>query len=648
MSKLAWERAAGSAAKLATISVIAALAATTSLAANSAAPVKGQNAKVPASYGQPQFGAPTYGQPQFNAPAYGQAQVGAPVYGQPLYGQPRFGAPVYGQPNFGAPVYGQPPLGRQQIAPATTSTFKPSSVTSAGVAPKLPLNAARPAFPAGQQFGQRPVAPQFGQRIPIFANTQANGITYGPPSYTPPKDFDPKTASSSPFPSDWHRNAWGQQQIQGQRARFQGQGRAPLPNLAGAPVYGNAWGQNPIAPASVSRFAPAEPSYAPAEPLRPNYTAAAPVYAPAKHAPAAPAKYESVDLTPPKKAATKVEPAVTKVEPASTPTYSYDIAPSTAAPSYVGQSTQISSIYAPSATPAAPTTNPYEVVIGQSGEVKSYDSTSTAYQPAQAYEPAPVYQTTTQAPAYQPAPAPAYQPATPTPAYQAATPAPAYQASTPAPAYQAVTQAPAYQAATPAPAYESAASTYQAAPAYEKAPSTYQAAPAYESAASKYQAAPAYETAAPAYETAVPAYQSQTSVYEAPQETAPAYQAASSYSAQGYETVTAAPAYEPAPAYETAAPAYTDAAAQLGYNPSSFSSGSDHFVQVGAFRNLQRAERLVRKLQGAGEQPIITQANVRGKLYHRVRVPAADRRDASNVQSRIRGLGYYEARTVRG
>ncbi len=554
MSKMAWERAAGSAARLATVSVIAAFAATTSVAANSAAPVKAptnaQGAKVPASYGQTTprttWGQPQFGAPQFGAPAFGQPQH----FGAPQFGAPQFGAPQFA-PQFGAPQFGQSPLGRPQIAPATTSTFD-GTAAPAGTAPQ---------FPARTVYGQPPMQqqPQFGQRLPIFANTQANGITYGPPSYTKPKDFDPKMASSSPFPASWGQAGWGQQQLP-QQPQFQG--RIPAPSLAGAPVYGGQWGQR-VAPASASQFAPAEPTYAPAEPLRPNYATAPapaqqfapaqPAYAPAQqsYAPAAPATYESVDVTPAAPAMIEAAPA-----PASTQTYTYPMATSTSTPAYVGQSTQIGETYAP-----ATSASPLEVVIGQSGQITN--------------------------------------------------------------------------------GFEAAPTTYEQAPAYQPAPA-YQQAPAYDTSA-----APAYQTEAPVYESQASAYEAQAGGYEMTTTEAPVYQAATSYSTPGYEGVTAAPAYEQAPAYETAtsAPAY---GLSGSYGSSSFSSGNGHFVQVGAFRNVARAERLVRKLQGAGEQPIVTQATVRGKLYHRVRVPAMDKRDAANVQSRIRGLGYYEARMVRG
>ncbi len=508
MSKLAWERAAGSAARLATVSVIAAVTASTAFAAEPATPAQAYGAKVAASYAQP---------------------MAAPAWGQPAFGQmPRaaFGAPAFAPAPYGAPAFGRAPM----VQPATAATRAP-----------LPANGMK--MPAGAPHaahGQLQ-APQFGQRLPIFANTHANGITYGAPSYTPPEGFDPKMASSSPFPSDWHRNAWGQQQLQG---------RAPMPNLAGAPVYGQGWGQQPVAPASVSRFAPAEPTYAPAEPLRPSYSAAP--------APAAPATYESVDVTP------------AAAAPAAAPAYKYEMAPASSSPTYVGASTEIGGAY--QAAPVATAANPYEVVIGQSGAVQSVDGNAT-YTATAAYQEAPVYQA---APAYAPAPA------------------------------------------------------YQAAPAYEAAPA-YQPAPAYE-------AAPAYESSAVA-----PTYETQTGGYEMTTEV-PAYTAATTYGTEGYA---AAPAYQAAPAYE-AAPAYQAALPAQQYGSSSFSSGNQHFVQVGAFRNIARAERLVRKLQASGEQPIITQAEVRGKLFHRVRVPAMDKRDAKMVQSRIRGLGYYEARMVRG
>lgn len=459
MSKMTWKRVAGKAAKMATVSAIAALAVTTS------AKAEGQ---IINGYGA----APT--------------TFGQPAYAQPSFGQPMMGQPVYGAPGMMMqPQFRTAPLASDGIAPNARAILPASAQT---LAPSLPAG-----YPQQPQFAAQP---QFGPQAPIFSNTQAMGITFGPPSYEKPKDFDPKMASSSPLPSHMmspQQLAWEQQRLQHDLKAWEKQAPAggwaqatPLPSPAGAPIYGGY--AQPMLPASASMYAPAEPSYAPAEPLRPNYAAAAP--AQPIQAAAAPT-YESIEA-----------PQTTVA--ATSQSYSYEMAPAST-PAYVGQSQQIQ----PSAYATAP--DPYEVVIGQQNATSSYEM-------------------------------------------------------------------------GPSTDYTTTATTYGApAPAYEQAP--------------MYQAAPAYEPA---------------------------------------------PAYAPAPSYETssiAAPAYTD---------SSFSSGNGHFVQVGAFRNIARAERLVRKLQSAGEQPIITQATVRGKLYHRVRIPAADKRDAKYVRDRVRGLGYYEARTVRG
>ena len=453
MSNSAWERAAGKAAKLATVSFVAALAATTT------AKAEGQimQGAAPAGYGQPMMGQPQMGQPMFGQPAFAQQSFGQPAFA-PQGMAPQMMQSHMQLPQFQAAPQAQIPgqIPAQGIAPASASTFS------------APQGQMTP--PAGWAQAQ----PQFGQRTPIFANTSAMGVTYGPPSYTPPEGFDPKMASFSPLPSHMMQGGWGQQAPWGQ---------AQIPNPAGAPIYGG-YGQ-PMQAASASMYAPAEPSYAPAEPLRPNYSAAQPV--------AAQPTYESIDVT------------QSAAAPLPASSYSYQMAPATGS-TYVGQSQEI----APSYTTSA---DPYSVVTQGSS---AYEMGGTA---------------------------------------------------------------------TSVPAYNTTATT-MGTPTYEPAPAAYQAAPAYEPA----------------------------------------------------------PSYAPAPSYESSsitAPSYYG-------QSSSFSSGSNHFVQVGAFRNIARAERLVRKLQSAGEQPIITQATVRGKLYHRVRIPAADKRDAAYVRDRVRGLGYYEARTVRG
>ena len=145
-----------------------------------------------------------------------------------------------------------------------------------------------------------------------------------------------------------------------------------------------------------------------------------------------------------------------------------------------------------------------------------------------------------------------------------------------------------------------------------------------------------YEQAAPAPQP-VPQYQS----YE---QAAPAPQPVQQY--QSYEQTVIAPApVQAAPAYEFGAVAAPSPASPTY---SSVPAGS-HFVQVGAFRDPNRAERLVSMLAAAGEPAFIVPAIVRGKQFYRVRVSAGDsKRDAKYVRDRIRNLGHYEARIVKG
>ncbi len=105
----------------------------------------------------------------------------------------------------------------------------------------------------------------------------------------------------------------------------------------------------------------------------------------------------------------------------------------------------------------------------------------------------------------------------------------------------------------------------------------------------------------------------------------------------------AAPQLAPAPAaYETTNFETTN------FETTSFAPSGTHFVQVGAFLDPARANNLINKLGSAGVQAFSVPAQVRGKLYHRVRIGAASKRDAQLVLDQVRGLNYYEARIVRG
>lgn len=114
-------------------------------------------------------------------------------------------------------------------------------------------------------------------------------------------------------------------------------------------------------------------------------------------------------------------------------------------------------------------------------------------------------------------------------------------------------------------------------------------------------------------------------------------------------------AFQPAPGaasgYEFSAPvavAPTPEYYDLNAAASIAAPASGHFVQVGAFRDPNRANNLINKLASSGEQAFIVPAQVRGKLYHRVRIAAGDQGDARAVRNRVRNLGYYEARVVKG
>jgi len=181
------------------------------------------------------------------------------------------------------------------------------------------------------------------------------------------------------------------------------------------------------------------------------------------------------------------------------------------------------------------------------------------------------------------------------------------QAPAPQPTYQAI--APAPQAPAPQPVYEAFTPSAQA----EQMSYTQQ-----------YDAAPA-PAPAQQYDVAVPA-------------PAPMQQAPVNIGGYEFQTVPAADFAQQAP---VAAPSY---AAQA---PAVVPSGT-HFVQVGAFLDPNRANKLINQLGSAGVQAFIVPAQVRGKLYHRVRIGAASKRDAEMVLDQVRGLNYYEARIVRG
>ena len=163
-----------------------------------------------------------------------------------------------------------------------------------------------------------------------------------------------------------------------------------------------------------------------------------------------------------------------------------------------------------------------------------------------------------------------------------------------------------------------------------------------------------YEQAAPqpvqqqyqSYEQAAPAPAPQpVQQYQSYEQAAPAPQPVPQYQSYEQTVIAPAPVQQAAPAYEFGAVAAPSPAAPTY---SSVPAGS-HFVQVGAFRDPNRAERLVSMLAAAGEPAFIVPAIVRGKQFYRVRVAAGDsKRDATYIRDRIRNLGHYEARIVKG
>ena len=265
------------------------------------------------------------------------------------------------------------------------------------------------------------------------------------------------------------------------------------------------------------------------------------------------------------------------------------------------------------------------------------------------------------------------------PTYAPAERAPAAVAAAPAPAAPATMQPieSATVATTVAPDY-----TYEVAPAtgstyvgssaeFTTGVDPYQAIPAQPAPAytQQYQAAPQQpqQPQQPAYtqQPQQPAYTQQyevapqqpqqqyeaTASYPAPQESVNVggyeYQAAPQQPSTDYYDLSAQTAAAAAAALATAAPQQQVVVAQPTYAAPVAPRGA-HFVQVGAFVDPGRANNLVNQLGSKGEQAIIIPAQVRGKLYHRVRVIAASQRDARVVRDRIRNLGYYEARVVKG
>ena len=365
---------------------------------------------------------------------------------------------------------------------------------------------------------------------------------------------------------------------------------ASAPGFAPAPGFGTAPGF------------PAAPGFAPYGGGFPDYgfssqwghfAPSEPNYAPHERAGStAPASAAKAPAQPAARVAAPARPG-TKPAPATATTssdYSYEIEPATNA-TYVGSSTQFGT---------APTTyaDPYQSIVNQQSGGTSYQAVTPSY--TQQYDAS--------------SSSTSYQQAAPAPDYSNYVPAPEYNVSptqsAPAPTQQTYAPAKNYAVAAPAPQAPTNVSGYE-----------------YQSAAPSYQQpAPAYQQPAPSYQQAVPSFQQSPQSYE--QAPADYYDLSASQAA----AAVAAPS-----TYEVSA-----------YAPPQQVRRGGHFVQVGAFLDQARAARLVNKLGASGQQAFIVPAQVRGRLYHRVRIGGGSKRDARTIRDQVRELGYYEARVVKG
>ncbi len=379
-----------------------------------------------------------------------------------------------------------------------------------------------------------------------------------------------------------------------QSAPPQGYGQ-PVPQIPGygLPVPGGF----PIPGAPVAGFGPyggGFPDYgfssqwghfAPSEPnYAPHERAGAKAPAPVAAAPAS-------APAPAQPAAPSPAPAKTAGKPApatatTSSDYSYEIAPATNS-TYVGSSTQFGS---------APTTysDPYQSIVNQQSGTTGYQVTTPSY--TQQYDNSGYTQQYDTSASY-----PEATPAAPA--------APDYSNYVPAPEYNVT---PSYSAPAATQNYAPSTNYTVAAPA-PQAPEPINT--------GRYE----YQSAAPSFQQAAPSYQQSPQSYE---------QAPADYYDLSASKAAAAVA---APSYEVSA-----------YAPPQQVRRGGHFVQVGAFLDHARAQRLVNKLGASGQQAFIVQAQVRGRQYHRVRIGGGSRRDARAIRDQVRELGYYEARVVKG
>ncbi len=331
-----------------------------------------------------------------------------------------------------------------------------------------------------------------------------------------------------------------------------------------------------------------------------NFAPSEPNYAPHER------RSGTAAAAPAEPARAKVAPVAAKPAAATTSSdYSYQIAPTTGS-KYVGSSTQIEP------TTGTTYTDPYQALQQVAPVTQGYQATAPSY--SQAYDAATSYV----APAQQ-----TYEPVA-----QSYT-SPSVQQNY-VPSQQTYAAEPQQTYTAPQQTYVPSQQTFTAEPQQNYVPSqqTYAAEPQQ-----------TYVTAQPTYEPV------QQQTFAAPAPVQPV-------NVGGYEYQNAQPAadYYDLNSQTAAAAAAAIAAPQqvAAYAPQQVAPTGGHVVQVGAFIDQNRAARLVNRLGAAGEQAFVVPARVRGKIYHRVRISGGSKRDARAVRNRVRELGYYEARVVKG
>ncbi|HEU0197996.1 MAG TPA: SPOR domain-containing protein [Nevskiaceae bacterium] len=98
----------------------------------------------------------------------------------------------------------------------------------------------------------------------------------------------------------------------------------------------------------------------------------------------------------------------------------------------------------------------------------------------------------------------------------------------------------------------------------------------------------------------------------------------------------------------TAAPRVPSAERQAKATPKPAAvAGPGYYVQIASFTDASKASGVLARLRRQGYSGALSDARVRGHLWHRVRVgPYADRAAAQAAQRRLAGLGYRNSRMV--